>query len=97
MEVLKALIATGRIVDIMVLFLGMEIVAITLYRSARGGGIPLLPLLLNIGAGGSLMLALRASLTDAGWQWVAVFLVSSLVFHAADQGQRWENPGNDTD
>lgn len=97
MEILEALITTGRIVDIMVLFIGMEIVAITLYRSVSGGGIPMLPLLLNIGAGGSLILALRASLTDAGWTWVAAFLVLSLVFHAADQAQRWEKPGNRID
>ena len=95
MEIIEALITTGRIVDIMVLFIGMEIVAITLYRNTRGGGIPMLPLLLNIGAGGSLMLALRASLTDAGWHWVAAFLISSLVFHTADQAQRWERPGKD--
>ena len=97
MEILEALISTGRIVDIMVLFIGMEIVAVTLYRSATGGGIPMLPLLLNIGAGGSLMLALRASLTDAGWHWIAAFLILALVFHAADQTQRWERPGAESD
>ena len=51
-----------------------------------------LSLLVNIGAGGSLMLALRANLTGAGWTWVAFFLVAALVFHVSDLLVRWERP-----
>ncbi len=90
MKLLEELITTGRIVDIMVLFIVIEVALILLVRRLRGGAIAPLPLLTNIGAGGSLMLALRADLTGAGWTWVAVFLVSALVFHVADLAIRWE-------
>ena len=78
----------------MIAFILIEIVAIAVYRRLRGGAIPLLPLLVNIGAGGSLMLALRANLSGAGWEWVAVFLVAALVFHVSDLALRWQRgPG----
>lgn len=90
MASLEALVTSGRIVDIALLVLAAEVVAIQLYRRRTGGGIPLVPMLMNLGAGGSIMLALRAALTDSGWTWVAVFLVTSLVFHVADQLLRWQ-------
>jgi len=89
-ELLKSLITSGRIADIMLGVMVLEVVAILVYRRATGGGIALRPLVLNIGAGGSLILALRASLMDAGWPAVAAFLLLSLVFHVADQAGRWE-------
>ena len=89
MASIEALILSGRIVDIMIVFIVIEIVLVEISRRMRGRGVGTLPLLVNIGAGGSLMLALRAALTGSGWQWVAVFLVSSLVFHVADLRVRW--------
>lgn len=92
MDGLQELIDSGRIVDIMLVVLAIEVVAVQLYRRSGRGGIGFLPMILNLGAGGSLMLALRSALTDAGWQWIVVFLLSSLVFHVADQATRWESP-----
>ena len=86
---IEALIQSGRIVDIMILFIVLEIAFVELWRRRRGRGIGTLPLLVNIGAGGSLMLALRACLVDSGWHWVAAFLVAALVFHVADLKIRW--------
>ena len=80
MNILEQLIASGRIVDIMLGFFVLEIAALLIFR---GKQIRFLPLLANIGAGGSLMLALRASLTDAGWMWIAVWLIAAMVFHVA--------------
>ena len=85
MNILEQLIASGRIVDIMLGFFVLEIAALMLFR---GRQIRFLPLLANIGAGGSLMLALRASLTEAGWTWIAVWLIAALVFHVADLNYR---------
>lgn len=90
MDLLEQLVTTGRIVDLMLVFILIEIVALLLIRRFTGRGIAAVPLLTNIGAGGSLMLALRADLTGAGWTWVAVFLVASLVFHVGDLAQRWQ-------
>ena len=80
MQFLEELVTSGRIVDVMLLFIVIEILAILLIRQITGAGIAAVPLLTNIGAGGSLMLALRADLTGAGWTWVAVFLVAALAW-----------------
>ena len=74
----------------MIAFVAIEAIALIIYRHRTGNGIPAGPLLVNIGAGGSLMLALRATLTDSGWQWIAAFLISALVFHVADLALRWQ-------
>ena len=88
MASLESLILSGRIVDLMLVFIVLEIILFAwLRRRRRGFSLP--ALLVNIGAGGSLMLALRASLTDAGWHWIVMFLVSALVFHVADVAGRW--------
>ena len=89
MASLETLILSGRIVDIMIVFIVLEIVFVEVVRRKHGRGVATLPLLVNIGAGGSLMLALRAALVGSGWPWVATFLVSSLVFHVADLRIRW--------
>ncbi len=92
MAVLESLVSSGRIVDLMLVFVALEVVAILLYRARRGGGVPPWPLLANVGAGGSLMLALRAGLGGAGWTLVALCLVSALAFHVLDLALRWERP-----
>ena len=86
---LEELISSGRIVDYMLGFVVLEVLALLTIRRLRGTGIATLPLLTNIGAGCSLMLALRADLTGSGWGIVAVFLVLSLVFHISDLSLRW--------
>lgn len=90
MQLLERLIASGRIVDLMVLFVVIEIAVLLAYHRRTGRGVAPLPLLLNVGAGGSLMLALRATLTDAGWMWTAAFLLCALLFHVSDVAQRWK-------
>jgi hypothetical protein len=91
MQLLERLVTNGRIVDLMVLFVVIEIVVLLVYHWRTGRGVAPLPLLLNVGAGGSLMLALRATLTGSGWMWTAAFLVCALVFHVSDVAQRWKS------
>jgi hypothetical protein len=86
---LELLIVSGRIVDIMVLFVIVEVVALIIYWQRTGRGVPTIPLLANVGAGGSLMLALGATLKGAGFPVVALCLIASLVFHVADIAIRW--------
>ena len=90
MALLEDLVTSGRIVDLMLVFILIEIVALLLIRRFTGRGIAALPLLTNIGAGGSLMLALKAALTGAGWGWLVAALLASLVFHVADLRHRWQ-------
>ena len=86
---LQELIESGRIVDIMLIFVILEVALLLGYRWVTGRGIPARWLLINIGAGGSLMLALRAVYADASWWIVAGCLIAALVFHVADLAQRW--------
>jgi hypothetical protein len=93
---MQQLIATGRVVDLMLICVIAEVLLILIYWKRTGRGIATRPLLLNAGAGVSLMLSLRVCLTDGNWAWVVVFLLTALVFHIADLGQRWSRtPGSD--
>jgi len=91
MALLQSLVTSGRIVDVALAALTLEVIALHWLRRRRGGGISIVLLLVNAGAGASLLLALRAALRDSGWLWIVVFLLSALVFHVADLGQRWES------
>ena len=92
MTVLDSLVGSGRIVDVMLALVALEFLGLLFYRRLRGGGVAAVPLLANIGAGGSLMMALRASLTGGSVPQVAVWLVAALVFHVLDLALRWERP-----
>lgn len=86
---MQSLIESGRIVDIVLAVLVVEVVLLALWHRRTGRGIAALPAVLNAGAGGSLALALRAALTDSGWQWITAWLLCALVFHTADLLRRW--------
>lgn len=89
MQSLEALITGGRIVDIMLVVVAIEVLALLAYRGVTGRGLGAVALLLNIGAGASLMVALKLVFDQAPWQWVAAALVASLAFHTADLVYRW--------
>ena len=86
---MQALIESGGIVDLILVLVALELAALWILWWRRGLGVSPRSLVVNIAAGASLMLALRAALTGAGWQWVAAWLVASLVFHLADLAARW--------
>ncbi|MEM9401460.1 MAG: hypothetical protein AAGA44_03095 [Pseudomonadota bacterium] len=90
MELMQDLITGGRIVDIVLLVMGIELVVSAIIARRRGIPLDIPGLAFNIGAGASLALALRASLTGDGWQWIAAWLISSLVFHVLDISRRWQ-------
>lgn len=82
-------IRSGAIVDFMLVFVAVEVIVLFgLYRF-RSVGIPPIALLLNIGAGTSLMLALRSTLYGHGWPMIALWLVSALIFHVSDLAYRF--------
>ncbi len=90
MEIMETFILSGRIVDVMLAVLVLEVAWLAWRRHRHGGGLPLRMLVTNAGAGGSLMLALKAALTGAGWGWLVAALLASLVFHVADLRHRWQ-------
>jgi hypothetical protein len=89
MQSMETFVMSGRIVDVALAVLLLEVAWLAWRRHRHGGGLPLRLLLTNAGAGGSLMLALKAVLVGAGWEWVTAALLAALVFHAADLYHRW--------
>lgn len=87
---LETLIESGRIVDIMVIFVTLELIVLLIYWRLKHRGVPALSLLANVGAGGSLMLALGAQLKGLGYLAVAACLVAALIFHVTDLALRWQ-------
>jgi len=94
MHLIEPLIDSGRIVDLMALFVLLEVAALLWWRRRTGRGIATAPLLANIGAGTCLMFALRVALTDGPAWALAAWLIGSLVCHLADLALRWSRvPG----
>jgi hypothetical protein len=73
----------------MLLIVAVELVVLIAYRYRTGRGVPIVPLLVNTGAGGSLMLALGATLKGMSYPVIASCLIGSLIFHVADITLRW--------
>lgn len=86
---MSALFASGRVVDVIVLLMAAEAVALVAYRRACGAGPAFSALLPNFLAGLFLLLALRAALAEASWGWIAAALAGSLLAHLADLRSRW--------
>jgi hypothetical protein len=83
------LFPTGRVVDLILVLMVVEALALAVYRRRSGRGVPTVDLVVNLLAGGALLLALRAALTAAGWQWIAMWLAVALAAHGADLARRW--------
>ena len=86
---IEDLIASGRIVDLILGLVVVQFVAIVLYRRTTGRGPAPADIAFTLLAGAGLLLALRAALTDAGWMSIAAYLVLALVAHLADLARRW--------
>lgn len=84
------LFSSGRIVDLVLGFMVLEVLILALYRRIAGGGIGTPDLLANIAAGACMLLALRAALTGQSWVWVAAALSASLLAHLFDISRRWK-------
>jgi len=76
--------ASGRIIDLILGLVVIEGAALALWRRRSGTGPGLQGMAANLLSGACLLLAVRAALTDAAWQWVAVALLGSLLAHLAD-------------
>ena len=90
---MQTIVESGAIVTVMLVFVIVEVIALIAYRRFTGRGLSPLGLLLNIGAGTSLMFALRASLMNQSWQIIAVWLVIALIFHMSDLVYRYRALG----
>ena len=83
------LYATGRIVDLILALVAVELVLLAAIHRRTGRGVApgaLLPTLLS---GALLLLALRCALAGAEWPWIGACLLGALLAHGADLRQRW--------
>ena len=81
---MQSLVASGRIVDLVLLFMLVELAVLLLYRRRTGRGLAPVALVLMLAAGVFLLLALRAALVSDGWQVILVWLAAALIAHLAD-------------
>lgn len=78
------LFATGRIVDLILILVAFEALALLAWRVWRGRGPSVPALASNLASGAALMLAVRAALTGSDWTVVAACLAGSLVAHVTE-------------
>ena len=76
--------ASGHAVDLVLLFLALEVVTLAFWW--RGGPINAL---VAAAPGACLLMALRAALTGAHWPWIALWVALSLPAHLLDLTRRW--------
>jgi hypothetical protein len=78
------LIESGRIADFILIVIAIEAAVVCTLAVASKSHLPAAGLLLNLGAGAGLLLALRAVANDAGWMAVGLWLIVALLAHLAD-------------
>jgi hypothetical protein len=82
---------TPAVVDLILAGVAFEAILLLAYRRRTGRGVAALPLLANLAAGASLMLALRMSMSDGpASAWIPACLSVALVAHLIDLTSRWE-------
>lgn len=84
---LRELIVSGRIADIILAVMALEAVAILGLMRPRTPT-TIIALAGNLIGGAGLVLALRAALTGAEWPWIAGSLLLSMAGHVADLATR---------
>lgn len=80
---------SGLIVDLIVVLVVVEALALLLMRRVLGRGPGVRDWLPNLASGACLLLALRAGIAQAAWYWLALLLALSLVAHIADLARRF--------
>jgi hypothetical protein len=94
-SLVQGLVESGRIVDVALVVIAVEVVVLAMLRRALGRGPTVAAILWNAAAGASMLLALRAGLTGAGWTWTAAFFALALATHLVDVALRWAGTGRD--
>jgi hypothetical protein len=86
---LQGLIESGRIVDLILGLIAIEVLVVALLTRGRRMGFGPVDALVNALAGIGILLALRAALSGGPWTAVAGWLAGALVAHLADVARRW--------
>ena len=85
---MQPLFDNGAVVLIILVFVVIEATALAVFHRKTGRGIPMIPMLANLAAGGCLMLAIRAALLDHPWTWIGFLMAVALAAHLIDFGSR---------
>ena len=88
-DILVDLVTSGRIADLLIAVMLIEVVVLVGYRVASGRGYPVPHIISSVLAGLFLVLALRAALVGAPWYWIAASLAAAGAAHLADVVLRW--------
>lgn len=83
-EFVQSLVGSGRIVDVILIVLALEVVGLALWRRVRGRPIRLAAIAAAALPGACLLLALRGALTGAEPWWIALWLAVSFPAHLLD-------------
>ena len=75
------LFSTGLIADIMLAFMALEAIVLVLYQRKANRGLTPRAVFWMLLPGACLVLAFRAALVGASWQWVALAVSVSLIAH----------------
>ena len=79
-----------RLVDLGLGLIALEAVGLLVFRASTGRGPSPLALIANLLAGGFILVALRSTLSGAGFVWIGAALTASLVAHVVDLAARWD-------
>lgn len=83
------LFASGHFVDLILILVVIEALALIVYWRRSGRGVAPSDLLPNLCAGAFLLLALRITLTGGGWMAASGCLAAAGLAHLADLYRRW--------
>lgn len=86
---MSGLFASGLVADFVLALVALEAGLLAWHRRRTGRGVPVGETLAFLGAGACLLLALRAALVGASWEWVAAPLAGAGAAHIADLALRW--------
>jgi hypothetical protein len=85
---MEQLFASGRIVDVILIFMAFEAIVLLVYQRVSGRGLGLYDIACVLIPGLFLLLALRAALLGAHWPVLAGWLLAALVAHLGDLWRR---------
>ncbi len=80
----EELFYSGRIVDVIIAMVIAEGMLISWLSKKNKFGISVNRFIIHTLPGVFIFLALRCALIDSAWQWIAFFLIASLVSHIVD-------------
>ncbi|MEM9360148.1 MAG: hypothetical protein AAGB04_28525 [Pseudomonadota bacterium] len=86
---MQQLIESGRIADIILALIALEIIGFALLRRLTGSTPRLADLIGTLLSGLFLIAALRSGLTGADWTVTASLLLAALLSHLFDLWRRW--------